>query len=215
MRTLLHALVALLCVLLVVVLAIATWFFGYTSDLPDMTRLGEFAPSAPAVVQSPSGGPPANVIPAAQMGENFRAALRAAEGERAVALAISRSMFSESSVTHQRQLAELRIYAHLRLKYSSQDLYTIYANGVWFGEETSGVQDAAQHYLHKDPADLTVAEAAYLAGLIWAPYSLRKHPERALERRNLVLERMVAQGSLAPAQAKAAEAEPLPFFNRH
>lgn len=102
---------------------------------------------------------------------------------------------------------------HLRLQFSNQELLTIYANRVWLGEGGYGVHNAAQYFFHRDARDLTVPEAAFLAGLIWAPGSYSRHPERALERRNEVLEQMVAQGSLTSAQAKAAEADPLPPFN--
>lgn len=212
MRTLLHVLLVLLCVFLVAVLAIATWFFGYTSDLPDMTRLGEFAPAAAAVAQTPCGGPPVNVIPAEQMGTTLRAAIRAVQSTKSVPFSIALSLFCQPERTSRRQLDELRVYAHLRLRFSSEELLTIFANQWWFGEETYGVQDAAQHYFHKDAGSLTASEAALLAAVAFAPsyYSPVNHPERALKRRNQVLERMAAQGSLTPAQAKAAEAEPLP-----
>ncbi|HYX67932.1 MAG TPA: transglycosylase domain-containing protein, partial [Terriglobales bacterium] len=189
----------------------------YTSDLPDMSAVGRFAPSTRVVLPLPCIQRSVTAIPAAQMGAHLRGAIRAVQSSRSVPFSIALSLFCEPDRTHQRQLDELRVYSHLRLRFSDEELLTIFANQLWFGEETNGVQDAAHYYFNKDPRSLTASEAALLVAVAFAPsyYSPTSHPERALKRRNQVLERMVAQGSLTPAQAKAAEAEPLPSFNRH
>ena len=77
------------------------------------------------------------------------------------------------------------------------EILDIYLNTVYFGSNAYGIEAAAQTYFDKDPADLTLAEAALLAGLPQAPsgFSPRKHPDEALNRRNLVLNKMRESGS--------------------
>jgi len=90
-------------------------------------------------------------------------------------------------------------------------LFTVYANRAYFGPGATGVEAASQQFFQKAPDILSAEEAAMIAGLLRAPayYSPFKHPERALERRNKVLEGMAAQGNLSAVEAARAEATPL------
>jgi penicillin-binding protein 1A len=74
-----------------------------------------------------------------------------------------------------------------------------------------GVHGAAQHFFHKIPSQLTVGEAALLAGLVRAPsyFAPDQHPDRAVRRRNQVIEAMVASHAITQAEAEDAIAIPM------
>lgn len=82
----------------------------------------------------------------------------------------------------------------------------LYLNTVFFGANSYGIGDAAETFFSKDPADLTVAEAALLVGLPNAPsaYNPLRHPDRATRRMRHVLDRMKAVGVLTPEQWASA-----------
>jgi membrane peptidoglycan carboxypeptidase len=81
----------------------------------------------------------------------------------------------------------------------------------YFGTGAYGVEAAARKYFAKSASSLTLEEAALLVGLIKSPnyYSPQAHRERALERRNVVLDEMVAQGSVSRIDAALAKAKPV------
>jgi penicillin-binding protein 1A len=112
-------------------------------------------------------------------------------------------------------LNEFRLSWHIRLHFSEQQLFTIYANRAYFGAGAIGVENASRQFFHKDADALSIEEAALIAGLLRAPnyFSPYKYPERALQRRNKVLEDMMAQGKLSASDAARAEATPL-LLNR-
>jgi len=103
---------------------------------------------------------------------------------------------------------ELRIAVQLERSYSRRELFTIFANRAWFGDGQVGVEDASQHFFHKEPEQLEVAEAALLAGLIRAPayFSPFTHPDRALQRRNEVISAMVDAHAITVGDGEAAKA---------
>src|SRR5204863_5730895 len=86
-----------------------------------------------------------------------------------------------------------------------------YLNVAYFGHRAYGVYAAAEVYFSKRPADLTVAEAATLAGLVRAPseYDPVANPFAAAERRDYVIGRMLDLHSLAPDEAASARARPI------
>ncbi len=96
-------------------------------------------------------------------------------------------------------------------QYSRQQLFTIAVNRYYFGDELVGVQGASQYFFRQDPKDLSIAEAALLAGLVRAPhyFSPLNHPDRALTRRNEVLDAMLENHTISTEQAKDAKSRPL------
>lgn len=95
-----------------------------------------------------------------------------------------------------RKFQEAVLAWQLETKMSKDEILDQYLNTVYFGSNAYGVQAAARTYFDKDPKDLTLEEAALLAGLPQAPtaYSPRQHPDAALERRNIVLAKMYSNG---------------------
>src|SRR6202167_3151846 len=103
----------------------------------------------------------------------------------------------------------------LEQKFSKQKIFEFYANWVNLGQRgsfaISGFAEASRAYFNKDLKDITLPEAALLAGIIQGPSRLSpyRHAERALERRNLVLDSMVENHSITREQAEKAKAAPL------
>ncbi len=106
---------------------------------------------------------------------------------------------------------EMIIARRLEDIYSKEKILSLYLNSVSFGEEIYGVEMAAQRYFSKDAAELNLQEAATLTGLLkgtsW--YNPRNHPERAKERRNVVLSQMQTYGDLSPEVADSVKALPM------
>jgi membrane peptidoglycan carboxypeptidase len=128
-----------------------------------------------------------------------------------LSLEISRSMLCAPSQTLRRDVNELRTAAQLERRFSRRELFTIFANRVWFGAGQVGVEAASQHFFQKEPNQLQAGESALLAGLIRAPAYLSPftHPDRALKRRNEVLDAMVEARAIDAAEGETAKASAL------
>ncbi|SDF92293.1 penicillin-binding protein [Klenkia brasiliensis] len=113
--------------------------------------------------------------------------------------------------TLERKLREARLALALEETYSKDEILTRYLNIVYFGQNAYGVQAAARIYFSVDAADLTLPQAAMLAGLAQSPTNddPTVNPDAATTRRDQVLDRMAAQGMVTPADAAAAQATPL------
>ncbi len=214
--------VVLVCcaAILVVGGVVGFWFFIYSADLPDFRALARYAPAQQTQVSDPCRPDASTAIPYDAIGYNLRAALNAANGNerdnQSVRMQISRMMFCEPSRMLERHFQEWRVAVQLHWRFSRNELLTIYANRVWFGENCSGVQAAAEHYFHKQPNQLDIAEAALLAGLIQRPSYLSpyKHPDRAVQRRNQVIDAMVESHSVSAEQGEAAKTESVSLVSR-
>ncbi len=113
-----------------------------------------------------------------------------------------------------RKIQELRYAMGLERKYTKDQILVRYLNITYFGGGAFGVQAAAKRFFGTSAADLTLAQAATLAGAVRTPYFTdpalgAEHQKRLLERRDLVLERMGKLGMVPQARADAARAEPL------
>jgi membrane peptidoglycan carboxypeptidase len=113
--------------------------------------------------------------------------------------------------TPARKLREMRIALALDKAFSKQEILTRYLNLVAFGNGSYGVQDAAQTYFGIDASQLNWQQAALLAGLVQSPNALDPYsnPERALQRRNLVLDTLIDSLPYDAAALHAAKAAPL------
>ncbi len=125
------------------------------------------------------------------------------------------NMFSESVnrrvLSVRRKLKEMRVAFALERVYTKREILEAYINQINYGDGHYGVQSAAHYYFDKDARELSLPEAATLAALPKAPqrYSPIHQPERALERRNLVLELMADQGMIDRSTAERAKAHPI------
>jgi membrane carboxypeptidase/penicillin-binding protein len=198
------------------IVGVCGWLFIYTGDLPDFDHLSQFAPSAQSVVLDSCLAGPSTVVTFDGIGKPLRDALATAEPARPFPAAslpdrIAVTLLCKRESELKRLLNEFRLRGHIRMHFSERQLFTIYANRAYFGPGAIGVENASRQFFHKNADALSAEEAALIAGLIRAPgfYSPYKYPERALERRNKVLEGMAAQGKLSAVEAARAEATPL------
>jgi membrane peptidoglycan carboxypeptidase len=230
MRAFVRILLGGLGVLVLVIAVGLVWLFLYSSDLPDMKALAQFAHSSAARVSDPCLKAATVAIPYDSIGDALRGALSAVEVSEddpgvlvqtyrgftgqtklpraTLSLQISRTMFCTPSKALDRQLEELRTAVQLERRFSRRELFTIFANRAYFGDNLVGVDAASQSFFQKDPIQLRVGDAALLAGLIKSPsrFSPFEHPDRALQRRNEVLDAMVEAHFVDAERAEAAKA---------
>ena len=128
---------------------------------------------------------------------------------------LARGFFLSPEKHLTRKIAEITITYQLESRFTKQQIFEMYANQINLGQRGSyainGFGEAAQAYFGKDLRQLDLAQAALLAGMIQSPSRLNpyRHPERATERRNLVLDTMVETDAITPQEASRAKAEPL------
>ncbi len=140
---------------------------------------------------------------------------RRGQGGSTLTMQLSRGFFLTPEKTVKRKLTEMLIAIELEQRFSKPQIFELYANEVPMGQRgsfaISGLGEAARAYFNKDIKSLTLPEAALLAGLIQRPSYLSpyRHPERALDRRNLVLDSMVETGAITREDADRAKATPL------
>ena len=137
------------------------------------------------------------------------------QGGSTITMQLSRAFFLSPEKTFKRKLIEMLIAVELEQKFSKQQIFEFYANRVDLGQRgsftISGLAEGSRSYFNKDLKDINLPEAALLAGLIQAPSYLSpyRHPERAQERRNTVIEAMVDTHDITREQADKAKAVPL------
>ena len=102
------------------------------------------------------------------------------------------------------KIKESIIAVKLERKFTKQEIITLYLNTVPFSENLFGVSNASRSFFQKEPDRLTIEEAALLIGMINAPtkYNPNRNPKLALERRNLVINRMASQKYISTDQAE-------------
>jgi penicillin-binding protein 1A len=131
---------------------------------------------------------------------------RRAEGGSTITQQLARQSLLTRDKTYRRKLKEVILAAHIENLYSKQEILELYLNKVYFGDGLHGVEAASRGYFAKSASDLTLPEAALLAGLIQSPssYAPTVNPERALARRGVVLQAMVSSGAIDQATADRA-----------
>ena len=140
--------------------------------------------------------------------------MRRAEGASTITQQLARNIWLNANKTVSRKIAELLITVHLERKLTKQQIFEYYANQVDLGRRGSAIRgfgEAAQAYFGKNISELTLPEAATLAGLIQLP-SYRnpvRWPDRAKQRRNVVLKMMRENGYISQEQNDKAAAAPL------
>ena len=128
---------------------------------------------------------------------------------------LTKNLFLSPEKRYKRKMIEALITLQLEARFTKQQIFEMYANEMNLGHigsyEINGFGEASQAFFGKNLNQLDTADYALLAALLQNP-SYRnpyRHPERAMERRNLVLDSMVETGSLTPSEAARAKAEPL------
>jgi penicillin-binding protein 1B len=140
---------------------------------------------------------------------------RYSEGSSTLTMQVARLFFLSPEKRFKRKIIQTAIAFQLENHYTKKQIFTIYANEIPLGQRGSfaidGFGEAAQAYFGKNIRDLTLPECALLAGIIQGPTRLSpyRYPQRAIARRNIVLDAMVETHSITRQQANAAKAAPL------
>jgi penicillin-binding protein 1A len=131
---------------------------------------------------------------------------RAAQGASTITQQLARQSFLTTDKTFHRKLQELILAARIERQYSKERILELYLNKVYFGDGLYGVEAAARGFFGKHASELTVAEAATLAGLVKSPssYAPTVNLTRATSRRNVVLQAMLENGVIDKAAYQAA-----------
>jgi penicillin-binding protein 1A len=153
-------------------------------------------------------------------GVDYKGILRAAlanlgriksQGASTITMQVARNVYLTSEKTYTRKIYEILLTFKLEHLLSKDQILEIYMNQIFLGNRAYGFAAAAEAYFGKSLQNLTVAEAAMLAGLPKAPsaYNPINNPKRARSRQLYIIERMLVNGFITPEQADAAKLEPL------
>jgi penicillin-binding protein 1A len=136
---------------------------------------------------------------------------RVAEGASTLTMQLAGTLFLDrSDRTMRRKFQETLLALQIERHYTKQQIFTMYCNQIYLSHGNYGFEAASEYYFGKPVGKLTLPEAALLAGMIRGPsYSPILHAQRALARRNIVLDRMARADKIAQAQATQAIAQPL------
>ncbi len=135
-----------------------------------------------------------------------------AQGGSTLTQQLARAIFLSPRKTLSRKVNEALVSFEIERRYSKDQILTMYANEIYLGHGNYGVEAASRYYFGKSIKDVTLAEAALLAGIVQRPedQSPFRNPALARARRATALRRMRAENYITEAERIAAEAEPLP-----
>lgn len=134
-----------------------------------------------------------------------------AQGASTLTMQLSRNLFLTPDRNFRRKIQEILLAIQIERRFTKPQIFTMYCNQIFLGHGIYGFEAGAQFYFNKHAKDLTLTEAALLAGLPKGPsaYSPINNPERALRRRNLVLNAMMEDGKITAEQAVLAKNSPV------
>ena len=133
------------------------------------------------------------------------------QGASTLTMQLARNLFLSPDRSFHRKVQETLLAIQIERRFTKPQIFTLYANQIFLGHGVYGFEAASEFYFSKPARKLTLAEATLLAGLPKGPgvYSPINHPDRALKRRNLVINAMLEDGKITAAQAADARADPL------
>jgi penicillin-binding protein 1A len=133
------------------------------------------------------------------------------EGGSTLTQQLTKNLFLSKEQTYTRKVNEWILALQIERYYTKNQIMELYTNHMFLGANAYGMEAGAQTYFGKHVKDLTLGEAALLAGIPKAPsdYSPTANPAKAKERRDLVLELMAKNGFASQAEADAAKAKPI------
>ena len=134
-----------------------------------------------------------------------------AQGASTLTMQLARNLFLSPDRNFRRKMQEVMLSIQIERRFTKPQIFTLYANQIYLGHGVYGFEAGANYYFSKKAKDLTLPEAAVLAGLPKAPnyYSPINSPERCLRRRNLVINNMLEDGKITAAEAERAKTAPL------
>ncbi|MGE3841252.1 MAG: transglycosylase domain-containing protein, partial [Vicinamibacterales bacterium] len=136
---------------------------------------------------------------------------RKASGASTLTQQLARNLFLTPEKTWERKVKEAILAIQIEKRYTKREIFSLYANQIYFGHGAYGVEAASRVYFGKPARDLLLEEAALIAGIIQSPS--RQSPyvnmDAALRRRNYALSRMAEDGYITPDDATAARERPI------
>jgi penicillin-binding protein 1A len=134
-----------------------------------------------------------------------------AQGASTLTMQLARNLFLSDERTATRKVQEAYLAIQIERAFTKEQIFTLYGNQIYLGSGMYGFEAASEYYFSKHAKDLSLTEAALLAGLPKGPVSFSPvlNPERALRRRNLVLSEMESDGVITHVQAAQARSAPL------
>jgi penicillin-binding protein 1A len=179
----------------------------------DIDSLPDYVPAAFVAIEDRRfyhhpGFDPVGMVRA--MAANMKAG-RVVQGGSTLTQQLAKNLFLSPDQNLKRKVQELMLAVWLEMKFSKKEILALYLNRVYFGAGAYGIEAASQRYFDKSAKNLTVGEAALLAGLMKAPsrYSPVSEKERAAARATVVLNEMVDAGVITPEQRAQAVVEPV------
>src|SRR6195952_1507817 len=158
-----------------------------------------------------SGMARAAVLYAQNFGSNRRP-----QGASTITQQVAKNFLLTNEVSFARKIKEALLAMRIERTYSKDKILELYLNEIYLGLSAYGVAAASLVYFDKSVNELTIAEAAYLAALPKAPSSLHpiRNRDRAIERRNYVIDRLAENGWIKQADADSARKSPMTVTNR-
>ena len=141
---------------------------------------------------------------------------RRPQGASTITQQVAKNFLLTNEVSFTRKIKEALLAMRIERAYSKDKILELYLNEIYLGLGAYGIAAASLVYFDKSVNDLTVAEAAYLAAMPKAPGALHpvRNHDRAVERRNYVIDRLLENGWIKPAEAETARKDPLVVTNR-
>jgi penicillin-binding protein 1A len=133
------------------------------------------------------------------------------QGASTLTMQLARNLFLTPDRTFHRKMQEILLSTQIERHFTKPQIFTLYANQIYLGHGVYGFEAASEYYFGKPAKKLTMEEAAVLAGLPKSPgyYSPINHADRAVKRRNLVINAMLEDGKITAEQAAKAKDKPL------
>src|SRR6266705_2570684 len=140
-----------------------------------------------------------------------------AQGASTLTMQLARNLFLSPDRSFHRKIQETLLAIQIERRFTKPQIFTLYANQIFLGHGVYGFEAASEFYFSKPAKKLTLDEAALLAGLPKAPgyYSPINHLDRAIKRRNLVLNAMLEDGKITAQQATEAKSQAVRLNLQH
>src|SRR6516164_2774129 len=134
-----------------------------------------------------------------------------AQGASTLTMQLARNLFLTPDRNFRRKIQEVMLSIQIERRFTKPQIFTLYANQIYLAHGVYGFEAGANYYFSKKAKDLTLEEAAVLAGLPKAPnaYSPITNPERSLRRRNLVINHLLEDGKITAEEAQRAKNSPI------
>jgi penicillin-binding protein 1A len=139
------------------------------------------------------------------------------QGASTLTMQLARNLFLSPDRSFHRKIQEALLAIQIERRFTKQQIFTLYANQIYLGHGVYGFEAASEFYFSKPAKQLSLEEATLLAGLPKSGlyYSPITHPDRALKRRNLVINSMLEDGKITSQRAAAARNQPLQLNLAH